>query len=153
MPWHAHPDASKIVRKHWHEAQCFIIAEQEPCVTLAEDEVGNIGTNRQLISGTAANLLDWNPPKSWYIAVVVCRGDDTTTLVQSVRQAKLDPSRIHFYIHADGDSRSLIAWRDAGFPLDRVDDKTPDGRPIHDWKDLHKGLGLHFNSQIVMDFS
>lgn len=48
---------------------------------------------------------------------------------------------------------ALRAWHEGGLPLHRVDDRTPDGRPIRDRKDLHRLLGLHLNIQIVQDFA
>ncbi len=152
MAWHDHPDASRIVREHWQEAQCFIVAEREPCIGIAGDEVGNIGDNRRIIAGPADALAAWQPPASWFIAVIVCPGDDTLTLTNHVRRRGFDPARVHFYLHAEGTAESLKAWRDAGLPLDRVDDRAPNGRPFTDWTSLHKALGLHFNLQILRDF-
>ncbi len=152
MTWHEHPDASLIVRKHWHEAQCFILAEQEPCITIALDEVGNIAENRQLVTGTIKDLENWDPPTSRFIAVLLCPGDDTDALAKHVATNRLDSSRVHFYLHKQAKTESLLPWKEAGFSLDRVDDCTPDGRPFTDWGTLHKALGLHFNLQILTDF-
>ena len=150
MSWHAHPDATALVREHWHEAEAFLVAQRPPCIEIRDDEVRHI--DRLLIGGRPDDLRAWKRPASWFIAVLVCDGDDTEALTAFVRDEGMDARRVHFYLHEAASGSALAAWRDAGLPLDRVDDRV-DGRPIRDWKDLHRLLGLHLNVQIVADFT
>lgn len=152
MSWHAHPHAGRIVRENWHRAQAFILAQREPCIGIRDEELRSISDNRLLAGGLPQDLDGWERPESWFIAVVVCPGDDTVAIARHVVANRLEPRRVHFYLHADASPSALVAWRDAGLPLDRVNERTQDGRPITDWASLHKLLGLHFNLQILEDF-
>lgn len=153
MTWHRHPGASRIVRENWHRAQCFILAQREPCIAIRDDELRNIGDNRFLMGGLPDDLHAWDRPISWFLAVVVCAGDDTGAIARHVADHGLDARRVHFYLHEGASFQALAAWRDAGLPLDQVYDTTRGGQPIRAWRDLHQLLGLHFNMQIIEDFA
>lgn len=152
MNWHGHPDAARIVKENWHRAEAFIVAQREPCIEIRDDELRTIGDNRLLRGGLPEDLDAWKRPESWFIAVIVCPGDDTRAIAAYVKRNRLDPDRVHFYLHPQASNQALSAWRDAGYRLDHVDDRTPTGTPIKDWEALHKLLGLHLNIQIVEDF-
>lgn len=151
MSWHQHPDATDVVREHWHEAECFLVAARPTCIDIRDDEVGAI--DRLLHGGSPDDLDAWIRPASWFVAVLLCPGDDTAALVRATERLGLDARRFHFYLHAEASFDALRAWADAGLPLDRVDDAGPGGTPITDWKALHRLLGLHFNVQILADFT
>lgn len=152
MTWHDHPRASHIVRRHWRRSQAFILALRRPCIEIRDEELLHVGGNRLLAGGTLEDLAAWRRPASWFIAVVVCAGDDTDGIADHVNRHGLDPSRVHFYLHEEASPQALAAWHAAGLPLERVSDSTQGGKPITDWASLHKVLGLHFNNQIVQDF-
>lgn len=151
MTWHHHPDASAIVRRHWKDAQAFLVAQREPCIRIRDGEVQNV--DRLLIGGFPEDLQHWQRPASSFIAVILCPGDDTQALAEHVQAHDLDPSRIHFYLHPDTPIQAMQAWAEGGLPLDRIDDEGIGGKPLDDWKTLHKLLGLHFNMQILHDFA
>lgn len=142
--WHDHPDASTLAKRHWKEAQLLLIAKRQPCIKIRDDELSNI--DRVMRAAIPEDLQKWKLPKSWFVAVLICKGDDTEDLAQTVQRLGLDAQRFHFYLHADASVAALKAWADAGLPLDRVDDG------VKDWATLHKLLGIDFNVQIVDDF-
>ena len=150
MKWHSHPDAATVVRDHWRNREVYLVAQREPCVTIRDDEVANI--DRLLSGGMPEDLDAWARPASWFIAVVLCPGDDTQAITAYVREHGLDASRVHFYLHPDTRLSVLSAWAEAGLPLDRVDTAGRSGRPIGDWQSLHPLLGLHLNNRILADF-
>lgn len=149
MSWHAHPNASAIVRKHWHEAECFIIAQSDPCIQIRDDETGNL--DRYVHGGFPDDLEAWTRPAIWFVAVVVCPGDDLAELTHYVVENDWDASRFHFYLHPDTSWTTLQPWADAGLPLDRVDTKGKNGAPLTSSGALNAAMGLHFNLQILHD--
>ncbi|MEA3190608.1 MAG: hypothetical protein QOD77_1190 [Thermoplasmata archaeon] len=141
--WHSHPNAAEIVRKHWRQAELCIVALQEPCIAIGNDELRNI--ERVIRVAGVDDLRRWTPRKSWFVAVMLCPGDQTEALGATVLELGLDPRRFHFYLHAATPVSSLAGWAALGLPLDAVD------QDVSDWKELHKLLGVHFNIQIVDD--
>lgn len=149
MSWHEHPDASRIVRTHWREAECFIIAQRDPCINIRDDEAGNL--DRYVHGGFPDDLMAWIRPRIWFVAVVVCPGDDLRTLTRFVADHGWDAARFHFYLHPQASVQTLQPWADAGLPLDRVDTEGRNGAPIDSAGNLNAVMGLHFNLQILRD--
>ena len=149
MSWHRHPDASDIVRAHWRRAECFLIAQNDPCISIRDDEIALL--DRHVHGGFPADLQAWRRPPIWFVAVVVCPDDDLTDLTRFVVEQAWDPRRFHFYLHADTDPEVMRPWAEAGLPLDRVDTEGKQGRPLVDAGTLNALLGLHFNLQILRD--
>jgi hypothetical protein len=147
MSWHAHPDATRIVREHWSEAECFVVAHERPCIEIRDEEVAN----RYVHGGFPKDLAAWNRPRIWFVAVVVCPDDDLTDLARFVADEQWDPTRFHFYLHRDAPVAVLRPWAEAGLPLDRVDTEGRGGAPMVSWGALNALLGLHFNLQILAD--
>jgi hypothetical protein len=145
--WHTHPDAAAIVRKHWREAELLVIAQRQPCIGIRRDELAKI--DRVVLAVGLQELRAWvkrsKPRKSWLVAVLLCRGDDTAELAAIVKDLGLDATRFHFYLHKDAKVGTLAGWADAGLSLDAVDEG------ITGWVMLHKILGIDFNVQIVND--
>lgn len=151
MTWPAHADAAATVRAHWQEAELFLVAHRDPCIRIRDEEIAAV--DRLIHGGVPDDLVAWNRPSSWSVAVLVCPGDDLSHLTDVVEDHDLDPARFHFYMHPEADTEQLGPWAVHGFPLDQVDTEGHGGRPIDDWKTLHKLLGLHFNLQILHDFA
>ena len=149
MSWHEHPNASQIVRDHWHEAECFIIAQRDPCIQIRDDEAGNL--DRYVHGGFPDDLQAWNKPRIWFVAVVVCPGDDLDDLTRFVLDQRWDAARFHFYLHPNTSVEVLRPWADAGLPLDRVDAEGKKGAPLDSSGALNAVMGLHFNLQILRD--
>ncbi|MEA3135969.1 MAG: hypothetical protein QOC71_250 [Thermoplasmata archaeon] len=147
--WHAHPDASALVRSHWREAELLLFAQRQPCIAIRQDELAKI--DRVMHAVEPDDLRAWakrsKPRRSWLAAVLLCPGDETAGLAAVVKDLGLDAERFHFYLHEDAKVNVLSGWANAGLPLDAVDEG------IADWGALHKRLGLDFNVQIVEDFA
>ena len=144
--WHPHPDAARIVRDHWKEADLVVMAHQPPCIKIRDDELANL--DRVATAANHEQLRGWAPGRrrSWMVAVLVCKGDDLRPLAEAVRDLRLEANRFHFYMHKDASLQILRPWVQQGLALDHVD------TDVQDWKGLHKFLGIDFNVRIVEDF-
>lgn len=140
------PGWRETVAAHWKDTTAYLLALSQPCIQIRDDELAAIRQNRVLVSPDAAALATWTPPPSWFMGVLLCPGDDLQPVIDWVRSNRLDPSRIHFYIHRKQDVHGfMVAWHEAGLPTDDVD------AGIKDWKQLHRLFGLHLGNRILTD--
>lgn len=137
-------DWTRVVQANWKKVTAFIVSSAHPsCVKMAADEVSAIDRVMQHVA--LAGIRALKPPRHWFMAVIVCPGDDLTALAAWARGQ--DAQRIHFYLHKDASVKSLTTWRDAGLPLTRIEEErfTAYGR-------MHKKLGLDLSDQVYVDF-
>lgn len=136
-------DWTRVVAAHSHSTLAFIVSSHQPsCLKMASDEVKHIDRWMQRI------LLDDLPaqlPDSWFMAVLVCPGDDLGLLASWMTKHGSD--RIRFYLHRDAKAEQLAPIRDAGHDLRHV-------RPERyaTYGPMHKRLGLDLSDQIYEDF-
>ena len=138
--WHA------IVDANWRHTTAYLLALGEPCITIRNNELQAVKANRVLIGMSGANLEGWTPPKSWFMAVILCAGDDMQPLIDWATKHGVDESRIHFYVNQESDLGAFMTqWHEAGFETDGADSS------ITTWKELHHLFGLHLSNRILMD--
>jgi hypothetical protein len=130
-----------VVAANWKHTTGFLVVGREPCIRIGEDEIRHVQRRLKLIH--LEDVARLQPEDSWFMAVIVCRGDDLSEL--SKWAGSTDATRVHFYLHADADATQLAPWRDAGFPLSRID------HGFTSWRDLHKALGWDLNVQVYDD--
>jgi hypothetical protein len=135
------PDFASVVAKHWKETTAYIVTGREPCVSIGRDEVLHV--ERRLVPVAWDEVARLRPGRSWLMAVILCPGDDVEGLARWA--ASKDATRVHFYLHARAHLKQLAPWRDAGLPLDHVDDG------VRSWGALHKVLGWDLNMQVYDD--
>lgn len=134
----------EIVRAHWRDTTAFLLATSEPCMSLRELEIARV---RRLLVGLAPEELSTlRLPDSWLLAVLLCPGDDTASLVPFV--AGLPPrdrDRVVFFLHPDADLvQAFHAWYAAGLP-------DPHTLDAGDYRSLAPKLGHELNKRIALD--
>lgn len=134
-------DFVAVVRRAWPKTAGFLVAGEPPCIPIVRDEIRHV--RRRLSFVSLEDVESVTVSGSWFMAVIVCPGDDLTGLARWATGH--DVHRVHFYLHADTPKRRLAPWRDAGHPLTHVDDR------ITSWKNLHKVLGWDLNVQVYTD--
>lgn len=134
-------DFASIVGKHWRRTTGYVVTGHEPCISIGSDEIRHV--ERRLVHVRLAGVRSLRPTASWFMAVLVCPGDDLTGLAQWA--TAVDAERVHFYLHARARAAQLAPWRDAGHPLESVEEG------IRSWAALHKVLGWDLNLQVYDD--
>lgn len=138
-------DWTRVVRGHWRKVTAYVVSSRHPsCLQMAQEEVANI--DRVMVRVELGRVAKLKPPKNWFMAVIVCPGDDLEGLAKWARGR--DTNRVHFYLHKETPTLLLAPWRNAGLALTRVaeDRFTTYGR-------LHKQLGLDLSDQVYGDFA
>jgi hypothetical protein len=138
-------DWTAVVRANWKRMTAYIVSSHHPfCLRMAKDEVRFI--DRVMVHVPLDQITTLRPKKNWFMAVVVCPGDELAGLAAWAKGK--DTGRVHFYLHRDADPSALAPWRDAGHPLSRVEEErfTTYGR-------MHAKLGLDLNDQVYGDFT
>lgn len=136
----------EIVAKHHEDSDAVLVAEGEPCITIAHDERTNV-TGRSFRIAAPDELDDLELRSSWITAVLLCPGDGTGTAARWARDGDRDPRRVLFYLHPETDaSAALAAWHEAGLHVHST-------WTVSNWRQLHKHLGNHWNVQVYDDFS
>jgi hypothetical protein len=135
------PGFAAIVKANWRNTTGYLVTADEPCITVARDELREVERRLELVD--LADVGRLRPSGSWSMAVIVCRGDDLRALAAWARQR--DARRVHFYLHSGASAAQLAPWRDAGLPLDHVDEG------IRSWRSLHKVLGWDLNVMVYED--
>lgn len=136
--WHA------IVQAHWPKTTGFLLAFREPCIAIRNQEMQAV-TGRVLVAGDIEDLVNWRPPESWILGVILCPGDRVEPVFRWIQARQKDAGRVWFYLHPDVDVAILRPWEQAGFPADQFD-------VAPDWKHLHKRFGLALNNQVYADW-
>lgn len=135
-----------MVRRHHKNTVAYLLADHSPCTTLRDEEIERI--NRKLVPIESGDLADLNPSGSWFLAVVLCPGDDLQPLARwTVPLPKGDRDRIRFYAHPEADLvKALEPWYNAGLedPLMEI---------VHDWRSLHPPFGRDLNDRVYRDAS
>lgn len=139
------PDYAATVREHHPDAEGWLVASREPCITIRGREVQHV--DRVLRPTGPTGLPDpGDLPRSWMLAVLLCPGDDTALVAawaSSIPAGERD--RVRFYHHPDVDlTGAFEAWYAAGL----ADPRTFE---IQDFKTFHKQFGRHFNDQVYRD--
>lgn len=134
-----------VVAKHHEDSDAVLVADREPCITIAHDERDNVtGRSFRIVAPNELDHLDLR--LSWIAAVLLCPGNATEDVARWVRETDRDPRRVLFYLHPDTDAReALEAWHEEGLPIHST-------WTVADWKELHKHLGQHWNVQVYDDF-
>jgi hypothetical protein len=136
-------DWTAVVRSHARHTKAFLVTGSEPsCVRMADDEAAHIA---RWMARVRLDTLPQKMPRSWFMAVIVCRGDDLGTL--AAWMARHGADRVRLYLHKDATPAQLAPVRDAGHDLRHV-------RPERygTYGAMHKRLGLDLSDQIYEDF-
>ncbi len=135
-------DWTGVVVAHKHDCKAFIVSSHHPsCLKMARDEVKHI--NRWMEARTFDDLPD--VPDSWFMAVIVCPGDDLTPL--AAWMSTHGGERVRFYLHPGADTAALTPIRTQGHDLRHV-------RPERyaTYGAMHQRLGQDLSDQIYEDF-
>lgn len=135
-------DFARVVRRHWRSTTAYIVSGHDPmCLQMAKDEVAWIHRRMEHV---LLDALPGRPGGSWFMAVVVCPGDDLAALAQWMTVHGAD--RVRFYLHEKATPRQLAPVRDAGHDLRHV-------RPERytTYAQMHKRLGLDLSDQVYED--
>lgn len=136
-------DWARVVGAHSHSTLAFIASSHHPsCLQMAADEVKHINRwmRQALFDDLPAKL-----PASWFMAAIVCPGDDLTALARWMTTHGSD--RVRFYLHTKASVSQLAPIRDAGHELRHVRPERYAG-----YGPMHKRLGLDLSDQIYEDF-
>lgn len=138
-------DWTSVVRANWRKVKAYVVSGRHPsCLRMAKDEVEHIDRVMGHVPLDAVAGLE--PAEHWFMAVIVCPGDDLHALAAWAQGR--DADRVHFYLHRDAVATALVPWRDAGHPLNRIEEErfTAYGR-------MHAKLGLDLSDQVYGDFA
>ena len=136
-------DWARVVAAHSHSTLALVASGHRPsCLKMASDEVRHI---KRWMRQVLFDRLPPRVPDSWFMAVIVCPGDDLTPLAAWMTTHGAD--RVRFYLHKDADAKQLAPIKDAGHELRHV-------RPERyaSYGPMHKRLGLDLSDQIYEDF-
>lgn len=136
-------DWFRVVSTHAHSTLALIASSHHPsCLKIAADEVKHINRWMQQV---VFDDLPKRLPESWFLAAIVCPGDDMTHLGHWMTKHGSD--RVRFYLHTKANATQLGPIRDAGHELRHV-------RPERyaSYGPMHKRLGLDLSDQIYEDF-
>lgn len=137
-------DWTRIVRANWRRLTAYIVSSTRPsCLKMAQDEVRFIDRVMEHVPLDDVHRLA--PATHWFMAVIVCPGDDLTGLARWAKGK--DADQVHFYLHKDTDTQALAPWRDAGHSLSRVEEER-----FASYGRMHAKLGLDLNDQVYGDF-
>lgn len=136
-------DWTHVVRRHAHDTKALIVSSRKPpCLTMAKDEVRHI---QRWMEHVLLDALPHKLPGSWFMAVIVCPGDDLTGLAQWM--TRHGGERVRFYLHRDADFQQLAPVRDAGHELRHVRPET-----YTTYGAMHQRLGLDLSDQVYEDY-
>lgn len=138
-------DWTATVRGNWKKVTAYLVSSDHPsCLKMAKDEMQHI--NRVMQHVPLAAIAKLQPTRHWFMAVIVCPGDNLDGLAAWAKGH--DTDRVHFYLHRDAESQILAPWREAGYALDRVaiERYTTYGR-------MHAQLGRDLSDQVYSDFA
>lgn len=136
-------DWTRVVAANARSTLAFIVSGRNPnCLKMALDEVDHINRwmKQCLLDSLPAEL-----PESWFMAVIVCPGDDLEHL--AAWMTKHGGDRVRFYLHRDASPRQLAPVKNAGHGLRHV---RPERYTAYG--QLHKRLGWDLSDQIYEDF-
>lgn len=137
-------DWTRIVRANWKKVTAYIVSSAHPsCIKMAADEVQHI--NRVMLHVPLGEVTKLKLPRHWFMAVIVCPGDDLAGLAQWAKEQ--DATRVHFYLHKAAEAQVLAPWRDAGLPLSRIEEQR-----FTSYGPMHGKLGLALSDQVYGDF-
>lgn len=138
-------DWTRIVRAKWRNVRAYIVSgAHPPCIKMAKDEIAHV--DRVMTHVLLEDVRGLMPGKHWFMAVVLCPGDDLHGLAEWAKGQ--DASRIHFYLHKDTSAQALAPWRHAGLPLSRIEEER-----FSAYGRMHARLGLDLSDQVYGDFA
>lgn len=134
-----------VVAEHHGDSDAVLVADREPCITIAYDERENVtGRSFQIVAPDELDTLDLRA--TWIMAVLLCPGDDAEAVRAWVEEDDRDPRRVLFYLHTDTDAREALApWHEAGLHVHST-------WTVSSWKEFHKHFGAQWNVQVFDDF-
>ncbi len=140
------PGLAEKVNPHLEKTLGVIIAAQDPCLAMANDEAkGGRVPGRGFATFKLPSLAAWAPPKSWVLGVLICPGEDANPILEWVQTAKVkDVERIRFYLYPGVDeSKAMRPWTRAGLPYR--------ARVVQTWTQLHKAFGRQHAFWVLRD--
>lgn len=139
------PSFRDVVAKHHTDSSAVLVANREPCISIALDEDANVH-GRSFLHASPDDLDELELEDSWIMAVLLCAGDTTEHLANWSLEEDRDPRRVVFYVHTDTDPRAALeAWHEAGLPVHST-------WTIENWRQLHKHFGAAWNVRVYDDF-
>lgn len=135
---------SNVVRAHHKDSQGILVAEREPCISIAYDEKRN-AAGRSFRIVPPDKLNDLTLKDSWCMGILLCPDDTTLKVARWFTEGGHEAHRVIFYLHHKTDARSaLAAWHHAELSIHAT-------WTIKSWRDLHKHFGNHWNNQVFLD--
>lgn len=137
-------DFPRVVKRHWKDTTAYIVSSHDPmCLQMAKDEVRWI--DRRMVH-VLLDALPGGPGNSWFMAIIVCPGDDLAGLARWMTTHGV--GRVRFYLHTEATARQLAPIRDAGHDLRHVRPERYEA-----YGPMHKRLGLDLSDQIYEDWA
>lgn len=141
------PGWHDTVRRRHRRTQGWAFAQSEPCLATRDLEASDeYVSGRRFEALGPADLEGLKLPPSWFMGVLVCPGDELTSLVEwAVRLPGPELRRVRFYVHDDADLVVVFKpWYAAGLP-------SPDTEPLVVGQQFHKKFGRDHGNQVVRD--
>lgn len=134
-----------IVAKHHEGSDAVLVANREPCISIAEAEDENV-TGRSFTISRPGELEGLDLGASWIMAALLCPEDTAKEVAEWIVSQDRAAHRVLFYLHPETDPQAALApWAEAGLQIHNV-------WTVSTWRELHKHLGAHWNVQIFEDF-
>lgn len=139
------PNPRDVIHPHRLDTVGYLLATSMPCTRIVADELRHV--KRTLVALGPGGTPPASRPKSWVLAVLVCRGDGLAGIAPWVRGLPAaDRERVYVFFHPDTDRvAALRPWYEAG-----LDD--PIASLAHDFRSFHKSFGARMNLQTYLDF-
>lgn len=134
-----------IVAKHHEESDAVLVANREPCISIAEDEEENV-TGRSFTVARPGELGQLELQASWVMAVLLCPQDTAEKVAEWIVSENRPAHRVLFYLHPETSAEEALA------PWEEADLQIHNTWTVSNWRELHKHLGSHWNVQIFEDF-
>ncbi len=107
-------DYRAVVHPARLKTRVFVVAGTPPCIQLRDEAARPSG--RDFHTSLLGDLDSLTLPERWVMAVVLCPGDDTLTLVKWLGARRADPARVLLVFHpGTSEPAALAPWYAAGF--------------------------------------
>lgn len=138
------PGYPDVVRTHHRKTAGYLLATHPACREVVGEELERVARNLKPIE--PEGLARFRPAGSWFLAVLLCPGDDTEAIAAWASRLKLeDLERVRFYLHPKADLETAMdAWLKAGLEL-------PPAVVVRDFAAFHKVFGKHLNDRVWQD--
>lgn len=142
--WHAY------VRRHLQDTAGYVVAQSGTCLSIKDQEATgprNRVPNRTFRAMDPADLVHVLLPKSWFMGIILCPGDDLGPILRWMKGlAKADHDRVVLYVHPGFDQKAG-AERLRAASLEHLRKSDFKGS----WENFHRLFGNDYSWQVWID--